>query len=68
VLELLRGEAHRLATRPSIETWLARTRRRSSPVDRAEVQAALDATLLTADRRLAAATGPTCRVEAVGPG
>ncbi len=29
---------------------------------------ALDATLLTADRRLAAATGPTCRVEAVGPG
>ncbi len=28
---------------------------------------ALDAVLLTTDRRLAAATGPTCRIETVGP-
>lgn len=28
---------------------------------------ALDAVLLTTDRRLATATGPTCRIEAVGP-
>jgi len=26
---------------------------------------ALDAVLLTTDRRLAAATGPTCRIEAI---
>ncbi len=42
VPELLRAEAARLAARPSVEMWLARTRRRSSPVDRLEVLAALD--------------------------
>ncbi|HZJ04546.1 MAG TPA: hypothetical protein VFD59_03635 [Nocardioidaceae bacterium] len=42
VPELLRLEATRLAARPSVETWLARTRRRSSPLERAEVLAALD--------------------------
>jgi len=42
VPELLRSEATRLATRPSVEEWLARTRRRASAVDRAEVLAALD--------------------------
>lgn len=42
VPELLRGEAARLAARPSIGEWLSRTRRRSSAVDRADVQAALD--------------------------
>jgi hypothetical protein len=42
VPELLRAEAVRLAARPSMETWLERTRRRSSPVGRAEVLAALD--------------------------
>ncbi len=42
VPELLRAEATRLAARPSIEEWLARTRRRSTPIDRAEVLAALD--------------------------
>lgn len=42
VPELLRAEAVRLATRPSVETWLTRTRRRSSPVTRVEVLAALD--------------------------
>jgi len=42
VPELLRAEATRLADRPTMETWLARTRRRSSPVERAEVTAALD--------------------------
>jgi hypothetical protein len=43
VPELLRGEAVKLATRPSVETWLARTRRRTaSEVGRADVLAALD--------------------------
>lgn len=42
VPELLRGEAARLAARPSVEAWLKRTRRRSSPLGRAEVLAALD--------------------------
>ncbi len=42
VPELLRAEAARLAARPSVATWLERTRRRTSPVDRAEVLAALD--------------------------
>jgi hypothetical protein len=42
VPELLRVEATRLAARPSVEEWLKRTRRRSSPVGRAEVLAALD--------------------------
>jgi len=42
VPELLRAEATRLASRPSVEEWLARTRRRTSPLDRAQVIAALD--------------------------
>ncbi len=42
VPELLRAEAARLAARPTVEAWLTRTRRRSSPVGRAEVLAALD--------------------------
>jgi antitoxin FitA len=42
VPELLRTEAARLAARPTVEEWLNRTRRRSSPVDRAEIRAALD--------------------------
>jgi hypothetical protein len=42
VPELLRAEASRLAARPSIETWLAATRRRSSDVDAADVVAMLD--------------------------
>lgn len=42
VPELLRAEAARLAARPSVETWLTRTRRRSSPLGRIEVLAALD--------------------------
>ncbi len=42
VPELLRVEATRLAARPSLEEWLARTRRRSSPLGRLEVVAALD--------------------------
>lgn len=42
VPELLRAEAVRLAARPSMETWLARTRRRSSPIGRVEILAALD--------------------------
>lgn len=42
VPELLRIEAVRIASRPSVEEWLKRTRRRSSPVDRAEILAALD--------------------------
>lgn len=42
VPELLRAEATRLASRPTVAEWLARTGRRSSPVDRATVLAALD--------------------------
>lgn len=42
VPELLRAEATRLAARPSMQTWLTRTRRRSSPLGRADVLAALD--------------------------
>jgi antitoxin FitA len=43
VPELLRVEAARLAARPTVTEWLNRTRRRSGPVERAEVLAALDA-------------------------
>jgi len=42
VPELLRREATRLASRPTVEEWLARTRRRPSGVDRAGVITALD--------------------------
>jgi hypothetical protein len=42
VPELLRVEAARLAARPSVGEWLKRTRRRSSPLGRLEVVAALD--------------------------
>ncbi len=42
VPELLRIEAVRLAARPSVEEWLKRIRRRSSPLGRLEVLAALD--------------------------
>jgi len=37
VPELLRREATRLAARPTVEEWLARTRRRPSEIDRADV-------------------------------
>lgn len=43
VPELLRIEATRLAARPSVEAWLTRTRRRSSPSTRRAIVAALDA-------------------------
>jgi len=42
VPELLRREATRLAARPTVEEWLARTRRRPSNVERSDVIAALD--------------------------
>jgi hypothetical protein len=42
VPELLRAEAARLAARPTVIEWLERTRRRSSPLGRVEVLAALD--------------------------
>lgn len=42
VPELLRAEAGRLAARPTMETWLSRTRRRSSTVERSDILAALD--------------------------
>lgn len=42
VPELLRREAARLAARPSVSTWLERTRRRPSTVTTAEVVEALD--------------------------
>jgi hypothetical protein len=42
VPELLRSEATRLAARPSVTEWLARTRRRSSSAGRREILAALD--------------------------
>lgn len=42
VPELLRGEATRLATRPSVASWLSGTARRASEVDRAEILSAID--------------------------
>jgi len=42
VPELLRREATRMAARPTVEEWLARTRRRPSAVTSAEVLATLD--------------------------
>jgi len=42
VPELLRAEASRLASRPSIATWLASTRRRTSDVGATAVLEALD--------------------------
>ena len=42
VPELLRREAARLAARPSLAEWLARTSRRPSAVSTAEVLATLD--------------------------
>ncbi len=42
VPELLRAEAARLAARPTVHEWLSRTRRRSSPLGRAEILSALD--------------------------
>ena len=42
VPELLRAEATRLAARPSIASWLASTRRRSSAVGATAVLQALD--------------------------
>lgn len=42
VPELLRREATRLAARPTVGEWLARTSRRPSQIDRADVVAALD--------------------------
>lgn len=42
VPDLLRREAVRLAARPSVEEWLARTRRRPSGISRADVLEAFD--------------------------
>ena len=42
VPELLRREAARLAARPTVEEWLARTRRRPSEISTADVLEALD--------------------------
>lgn len=42
VPDLLRREAARLASRPSLEEWLARTRRRPSGITRAQVLEAFD--------------------------
>ncbi len=42
VPELLRAEATRLAARPTVGEWLARTARRSSAIERTEILAALD--------------------------
>ncbi|HMQ25909.1 MAG TPA: hypothetical protein PKA98_07970 [Acidimicrobiales bacterium] len=42
VPDLLRREATRLASRPTVDEWLERTRRRPSTITRAEVLDALD--------------------------
>jgi hypothetical protein len=42
VPDLLRREAARLAARPTVEEWLARTRRRPSGITRVEIAEALD--------------------------
>jgi len=41
VPDLLRREAARLASRPTVEEWLARTRRRPSDITRADVLEAI---------------------------
>lgn len=43
VPELLRREVTRIAARPTVESWLARTRRRASTIATDEVLADLDA-------------------------
>ena len=42
VPDLLRREAARIAARPSLEEWLARTQRRPSGIERSDILAALD--------------------------
>jgi len=42
VPDLLRREAARLAARPSMEEWLARTQRRPSGIERVDILHALD--------------------------
>lgn len=42
VPDLLRREATRLAARPTVNTWLERTRRRPSSISREEVIGTLD--------------------------
>jgi hypothetical protein len=42
VPDLLRREAARLASRPTVEEWLARTRRRPSGITRAQIVEAID--------------------------
>jgi hypothetical protein len=42
VPELLRREAAKLAVRPTVEEWLARTRRRPSGLTRAQILEAVD--------------------------
>jgi hypothetical protein len=42
VPDLLRREAARLAARPTVDEWLARTRRRPSGISRAQVLEAVD--------------------------
>ena len=42
VPELLRREATRLAARPTVADWLARTRRRRSEISKSDVMASLD--------------------------
>jgi antitoxin FitA len=42
VPDLLRREAARLAARPTMEEWLARTRRRPSAIARPDILEALD--------------------------
>jgi antitoxin FitA len=42
VPDLLRREASRLASRPTMEEWLARTRRRPSGITRAQVLEGLE--------------------------
>jgi hypothetical protein len=42
VPDLLRREAARLASRPTVEEWLSRTRRRPSRISRLQIVEALD--------------------------
>lgn len=48
--------------------WELRDNVRGSDAMYVALAEALEAVLLTTDRRLAAATGPTCRIEAIGGG
>jgi predicted nucleic acid-binding protein len=63
-MQLLRAEAARLVARPTVEESLTVRGWDAMYVALAEVPGAV---LVTPHRRLAAASGPTCPIEAIAP-